>query len=222
MLNSIGVNPSKVYITGDDAIELAYKAHKNELGSGIGVSIRVMPYTGVDDSHLQVIGDVLNNAARKYRAKLIGLPISMSIHERDDRYIWQLLRGRNNYKMNRSSFQSPLEVINNTHQCRLVVTGTYHAALFALAQGIPAICIANSESYFRKFYGLADLFDNGCEVIGLQEERFDDKLSSLIDFVWQSAENNRLLLLDSAAQQIKWGHAAYQQLHLLVGQSTPQ
>lgn len=219
VLNSLGVDPARVYITGDDAIELAYEAHQDKWGNGIGVSLRVMPYTGVNNNHIQVLRDVVQQAAIKYRAKLIGLPISMSIHERDDQYIWQLLSGYKNVKMTRSSFQYPLEVIENTRQCRVVITGTYHAAVFALAQGIPAICLANSGSYVNKFSGLADLFHHGCELFLLDDEKLKEKLFTAVDYAWQSAENIRPMLLESAAQQIDWGHAAYQRLYDLVDQS---
>ncbi len=216
VLNSLGVDPAKVFLTGDDAIELAYNARQDKWGTGIGVSIRVMPYTRVNDNHIQLIGEVIKQVAQKYRAKLIGIPISMSIHERDDKHIGQLLEGYKNIKMNGWSFQPPLEVIYNIQQCRIVVTGTYHAALFALAQGIPAVCLANSVSYVNKFSGLADLFNHACEVIILDEEKLKEKLLIAVDNAWQSAEKKRPMLLECAAQQVEWGRAAYQNLYNLV------
>ena len=48
--------------------------------------------------------------------------------------------------------------ITTIARCRLVVTGSYHAALFALSMGVPAIGIATSRYYEDKFLGLADQF----------------------------------------------------------------
>ena len=50
----------------------------------------------------------------------------------------------------------PRAIIKRIGRCRVVVTGSYHVAVFALSQGIPAICLANSEYYEIKFRGLAD------------------------------------------------------------------
>ena len=51
---------------------------------------------------------------------------------------------------------TPLEIIQKVGQCHLVVTGAFHTAVFALAQGIPAVCLAKSRHYMNKFLGLAD------------------------------------------------------------------
>ena len=152
-MQSFGVDPTKVSVTGDDAIELTYNRRIMKPGNGIGVSLRVVSYTEVSDAHLKIIRDVLLQLADKHHAPLISLPISQSLHEKDERFIRQLLAGYNNIRFTRSKFYTPWDAIRNTGRCRLVVTGTYHAAVFALAQGIPAICLAKSASYVNKLKG---------------------------------------------------------------------
>ncbi len=188
LLSSLGVDPTKVIVTGDDAIELAYNARASTLGNGIGVSMRGMPSTKMSSTDIPIIGNILRETAQKRNARLIGLPISLSIHERDDLYTRQLLDGYSNSWIDRKKFQTPLGYIRNVQRCRLVVAGTFHGALLALAQGIPAICLVRSSLYSNKFNGLVDLFGTGCEIIYLEHEQFQEKFAATFDNVWRRAE----------------------------------
>jgi polysaccharide pyruvyl transferase WcaK-like protein len=216
LLKSLGVDPSRVLITGDDAVELAYKARTSTLGNGIGVSLRVMPYTSVDQDDLKIIETVLKRAASEFGVELVSLPISMSVHERDDLFIQKLLTGYSKVWMSGSKFQTPLEIIKNTQRCRLVVTGTFHAAVFAMGQGIPAVCLAKSASYVNKLTGLVDIFDGCGEVVLLNDEHLQEKLTAAVHNAWYSAESVRPKLLKAAARQINMGYTAYQSLFDLV------
>ena len=62
-----------------------------------------------------------------------------------------------------------VDVFEQIGFCRVLITGSYHAGVFALAQGVPSICVAQSQYYVDKFVGLADQFGEGCRVIQLQE-----------------------------------------------------
>ena len=68
-----------------------------------------------------------------------------------------------------------MKVIKQTARCRVVVTGAYHAAVFALAQGIPVVCLSNSPYYLAKFQGLEDLFGSGCTIVTLERARLSRK-----------------------------------------------
>lgn len=212
LLEGLGVDPARVLITGDDAIELAYRVHTDLFGKGIGLSLRVMPYTEVANKDLELISEVLKQIAKKHNAQLVSLPISQSLHERDDRFNQQVLEGYDNVWISKFRFQTPQDVIRNTQRCRLVVAGTFHGAVFALAQGIPVICLARGASYVNKLTGLADLYSPGCIVIHLDEENFGNKLSEAIEETWQTAEQIRPTMLESSARQIEWGYSAYQKI----------
>ncbi|NJR75723.1 MAG: polysaccharide pyruvyl transferase family protein [Scytonema sp. CRU_2_7] len=101
-------------------------------------------------------------------------------------------------------------------RCRVVVTGSYHAGVFALAQGIPIMGLAKSEYYADKFLGLADQFGVGCEVIFLHEQEFATKLVDSIDRALESAEQLRPQLLEAAKEQVELGHTAYKRVYELV------
>ena len=79
-------------------------------------------------------------------------------------------------------------LIKQTARCRIVVTGAYHAAVFALAQGIPVVCLSNSPYYLAKFQGLEDLFGLGCATVRLSEPDLPARLAAAIERTWNSAE----------------------------------
>ena len=106
--------------------------------------------------------------------------------------------------------------------CRILVTGAYHAAVFALAQGIPVVCLTNSRYYLSKFQGLEDLFGVGCATVMLSEPDLPGKLVAAIESTWNSAEVVRLPLLHSALRQVERSRGAYQQIKGLIRPETNQ
>jgi polysaccharide pyruvyl transferase WcaK-like protein len=219
LLTSLGVDSSRIYMTGDDAIEMAYEARANSLRNGIGVGWRVAHYTEVDDHHLEIVRTVLNQAAQKYRARLIAVPISHSAHELDDQFIQQLTSRHSDLWHWQRRFDPPIEIIRKVGKCRLVVAGTFHAVVFALAQGIPAIGLAKSEMYMEKFLGLIDQFGPGIQVVNLDDNQLQERLENAINSAWYSAEQIRPQLLEAARVQILRGHSAYHKLYQLVEDS---
>jgi polysaccharide pyruvyl transferase WcaK-like protein len=216
LLTSLGVDSSHIYMTGDDAIEMAYEARINQIGNGIGVGWRVAPYTEVDDHHLEIVHMVLTQLTQKYHAKLIAVPISHSAHELDDQFIQQLILKRSEPWHWQTRFDTPIEIIRRVGKCRLVVTGTFHAAVFALAQGIPAIGLAKSEMYLEKFVGLKAQFGLGIQIINLDDNQLHESLETAIIAAWDSAEQIKPQLLETARIQIQRAHSAYRQLYQMV------
>jgi polysaccharide pyruvyl transferase WcaK-like protein len=216
LLHSLGVRPSRLITTGDDAIELAYDARAEELGTGIGVNLRVVDYSGVDSTVVERIRPLLHDAARKHGASLIPVPIARLDRESDVRSIRQILAGYDDGSDGGQNLSSPLKVIKQVARCRVVVTGSYHAGVFALSQGIPVVGLVKSPYYADKFLGLADQFGAGCQVIFLDEEQFREKLAEAIDTAWRAAEHLRLPLLEAAKRQIEVGWDAYRRVHELV------
>lgn len=216
LLNSIKVDASKVIFTGDDAIEMAYRQRAKGLGEAIGLSLRVARYTELADLHLETLRTALLHAASQYQAPMIALPISQSAYEPDERVIESVISTYQPRSFYRSRFGQPVEIIQRAGRCRLVVTGTFHAAVFALAQGIPAICLAKSQMYTEKFLGLADQFGPDCQLLSLDDEHFEKKLMEAVAAAWTMPIEGQQRLLKAAEQQISLGKAAYQKLVDLV------
>jgi polysaccharide pyruvyl transferase WcaK-like protein len=216
LLASFGVDSSRIVLTGDDAVEMAYRARGATGGDAMGVSMRVAHYSGVTGRDLEPVGAAIRESAAKHDALLMAISISQSHYERDDDAFDQLVDGYRRTARTRWRYDSPDDIIRRVGRCRIVVTGTFHTALFALAQGIPAVVIAKSRAYVNKFEGLADQFGEGCRVIYIDKERSPTGLASAIESAWLTAADLRPSLLAAAQQQIRAGHTAYRRLYELV------
>lgn len=220
LLKSIGVSNEHVITTGDDAVELAYQARSETLGNAIGVNLRVAKYSNVDRSVIEVVRSSLHDVAKNHDAALLPAPIDHlfleGYVEPDSVTIQQLLEGYDDTSDGGKSLDTPLKVIKQVGRCRVVVTGSYHAGVFALSQGIPVIGLAKSMYYVDKFSGLAEQFGVGCEVVLLEDPQLKTKLVASINKAWESSEKLRPLLLEAAVKQIDLGLAAYKRMYDMV------
>jgi colanic acid/amylovoran biosynthesis protein len=212
LLEDMGVGPSRILMTGDDALELGQETNMNATRCAIGVNLRSAPYSNVDVSHIADLRGILHDAARKYNADLLPIPITSHEYADDRESIRQLLEGFDDNSDGGTDLDTPLKVVEQTARCRVVVTGAYHAAVFALGIGIPVICLFNSSYYAAKFEGLEESFRPGCWIISLKEPDCAEKLAAALDDAWISADYLREKLLGSAKIQIEAGRSAYRRL----------
>ena len=151
---------------------------------------------------------------------LIPVPIAMHPYSRDDLTIKQLLIGFDEQSDGGETLDSPLKVIKQAALCRVVVTGAYHAAVFALAQGIPVVGLAKSAYFSSKFLGLEDQFGEGCQTILLNEPALPQRLCSAIERAWQNADKLREPLQAAALRQIELSRRSYEQVKDLAAGCT--
>lgn len=222
LLESIGVNPASVLTTGDEAIELAYRARVKAPGNAVGINLRVASYADVKSDTIEKAGLVLQGFARRHKTALLPIPIAVHEYAQDHESIRRLLAGFDNESDGGLSLDTPLLLVKQTARCRIVVTGAYHAAVFALAQGIPVVCLSNSPYYLAKFQGLEDLFGLGCAIVMLSEPDWPSRLASAMETAWNSAEAVRLPLLQSAARQVEESRKAYGRVKDLLGSAQVQ
>ena len=223
LLKSMGIPHNKITVTGDDAIELAYKARREELGNGIGVNLRYANYSGISQEVFETVRSALHHVAHHKGVPLIPTPISFYGLERNGYYeepdsvsIQKLLQGYDDDSDGGESLDNVSKLIQQVGCCRVVVTGSYHAGVFALSQGIPVIGLAKSEYYLNKFLGLADQFGVGCEVILLKGQQLREKLVNSISTAYDLSEKFRPQLLAAAQTQVQLGQMAYKQIYELV------
>jgi colanic acid/amylovoran biosynthesis protein len=218
LLASLDVDPAKIVVTGDDAIELAYPGAPRGQpaaagGESIGVNVRVATYSEVAQATLSALKEALAAAARAHQARLVPVPVTRSAGM-DVETLRELLGGADDAV---AALDTPRQVIERIGGCRVMVTGSYHGAVFALAQGIPVVALARSRYYVDKMTGLAHQFGLGCEVVGLDGSDLSARLVAAIDRGWADAERVRAPLLERAAAQIKSSRAAYLRLRDIIG-----
>lgn len=219
LLERLGVPASRLSFTGDDAVELAWRERREAPGNHLGANLRMAGYSGMDDQVLAAVRKLLAETARRYQAGVMGLPIARTGRDCDVQTLERLLTDLPEGGDPGKGLGTPLHVIRRISECRVVVTGSYHAAVFALAQGIPALGLVSSAYYEKKLTGLAGQFRGGCEVLRAEAPEFPAQFRQAVDRLWQQAPSLRLHLLREAERQVRLGLAAYAQLPSLLNDS---
>jgi polysaccharide pyruvyl transferase WcaK-like protein len=216
-LDELGCPKANVVVTGDDAVEMAYKQRRQELGVYFGLNLRKAYYSSLDNKHLSCLHSVLSGLVSEFETCLVPIPISWH-EEMDLDKIRNVADGLPSALWDVPGLDTPDGVIRQVGKCRLVVTGSYHAGVFALSQGVPVVGLAKSAYYQQKFLGLADQFGEGCWVVSLDSPEFRSALGKAIRDAWQRAEEIRSGLLNAAENQIERGRAAYDRFFDIVEQ----
>lgn len=209
---SLGVNLSRTLTTGDEAVELAYEARKEELGQAVGINLRVASYSKVNGEMVDGLRPVLHEFARRHNVPLIPVPIAFHAWANDHVTIRRLLEGFDDQSDGGIKLDTPLKVIEQAGRCRIVVTGAYHAAVFAMSQGIPVVGVSASDDYTAKFLGLEDQFGVGCESVFLGAPDALERLAAAAERAWQLAEKVRLPMREAARRQMALSQGAYEQI----------
>lgn len=217
LLQALQVSPDRVMTTGDDAIELAFGKQPERPGTGLGINLRSSGYADVNQHLTDEIRPILHGAAKLLNAPLIPIPISRVPGEQDSDTIRQLMIGYDDDSDGGAGLDTTRKVIEQVHRCRVVIAGSYHAAVFALSSGIPAVGLVNSAYYISKFEGLADQFGVGCTVVRLSDPDLSSVLAEAIVHAWQEAESVRDRLLTAARHQVDLSHEAYRRISRLAG-----
>lgn len=218
LLRDLEARCPDVRVTGDDAVELAYNLRPSHPGDLLGVGVRLAWYSRVNGGDTKRLVNLLGRLHLSLKADVMALPISFYLEGEDEKAIRQVCN-QANVRMESVEYEEPTPegIIRRTGHCRLVLTGSYHAAVFALAQGIPALGIARSQYYQDKFAGLADLFGEGCGVACLDDEHFEDVAFREAQRLWSLADDLKPYLLRSAEEQIALQREAYRDLKELAG-----
>ncbi|QDU70307.1 polysaccharide pyruvyl transferase family protein [Mucisphaera calidilacus] len=177
LLNELRVPQHAVTVTGDEALPLVRDSiDPNATSRGaIGINIRAASYAGLHESPVpQHVAD----AAQQLGRDLQPLPISWNHDDNDITPLKHLLPQHLCDEIREPL--SPTQIVRLAGRCDLTVTGSYHAALFSLAQGIPVIGIAANAYYQYKFQGLAERFDpRNVTIINPNEIRSADDMLAL-------------------------------------------
>lgn len=230
---SLGTTPEAITVTGDDAMELSAGAQVAS-GDALGVNLRVSGYAGVDPAAAKAVGTLLRDIAAGLRAPVIALPVSRYAADSDLDAIRALLgdgsgdgesvsdaggqgqeEGQGGVALN--DLVSPAALAAAAASCRAIVTGSYHAAVFALAQGVPAVCLTKSPYYDAKFDGLRALFPGACFIESLAAPDVAGRLRAAVDQAWDLPRPEREAARDAATRQRDAGRAAYARLRVQAG-----
>ena len=214
LLESLGVPRDRIHVTGDDAIEIAFQHRPSSLGDAIGINVRLAGYAGTGEEMIARLREPLRSAAQALNSSLISVPISLHESDSDVNSAGRLLGGQGHDSP--ATIEEPKDVIRLIGRCRVVVTGSYHSGVFALAQGIPVIGLVNSPYYEQKFTGLQKQCPGGCRILDFRQPVASSEIQDAICKAWESAEQMRERLLKAAAYQVELSRAAYKAAYSLL------
>ncbi len=205
ILRNYGVRQDRVWVTGDDAIEAAYDSRPDTMGKGLGINLRLSHYAGITPEWRCHFLTSLTKQASMLGVECVSVPISWHEGEADDRVVSSIMP-----ESKIALVHTPAASINVAGKCRLVVTGSYHAGVFALSQGVSVIGVYASNYYADKFQGLMRQFGNGCSGFDLRSTSpKSGALEAAVTAAWERADSNREHLLKIASAQIAVGNAYY-------------
>jgi polysaccharide pyruvyl transferase WcaK-like protein len=210
LLLSLGVVRERIVVTGDDTLETAYRIRTDRLGEGIGVNLRIADYSGIGTSVVPEVQTALRNVAQRSGAAFVPVPISRVPGEADLDSIRLLIGDVDVPAMETNDeIEAAMRAV---HGCRVVVTGSYHSAVFALANGVPAVGLAGSSYYADKFKGLSDLFGDGCRTLMIDEPDLAGRLERTMTQQMARADELRPVILKEVAREVECGRAAFSRL----------
>jgi len=209
LLLSLGVSSDRIFVTGDDALETAYALRSDRLGDHIGINLRISDYSAIGTSTLPALQTALRHIAHRSGAEFVPVPISLAPGEADLASIRLLIE---DVHATATGGDGPEAVMRLVHSCRVVVTGSYHAAVFALANGVPAVGLAGSRYYEDKFKGLSTLFGDACQTVMIDEPDLAGRLERTMERQFARAEELRPSILKEVEREIGLSRAAFSQL----------
>ncbi|MCZ4582196.1 polysaccharide pyruvyl transferase family protein [Rhodococcus opacus] len=221
LLRSLGVSSERIVVTGDDAVELAYDMRSDPIGTDIGVCLRVAGYSQVTGGAQDVVGRVVRGFAGSVDAGLV--PLIVSEYEAEDRRsTMPLVDGFPVVRSILGRFASARDLVAEVARCRVLVTGAYHVAVFALAQGIPVVGLSTSRYYDDKLGGLSGMFPGGVELVQLAEDGLEERLTRAVHHMWQAAPDLRSGLRAEARAQVCASRRAFERVYALVESENPR
>jgi polysaccharide pyruvyl transferase WcaK-like protein len=223
LLRAHRVNKELIHVTGDDALLLATATERPRTGTVIGLNVRVAFYSEVDQSIASQAVAITSESASRRGVTTLALPVSRYKGASDLDFIRTPGCGREGNAAGQEStdLRTPEELVERAARCRLVVTGSYHAAVFALAAGVPAVCITKSRYYDLKFEGLGAQFPGGCHIVRPGPD-FRHDLSEAIDLAWDTSESERDDIHSAARAQVAQVDQVYTRFKsLLTAAATP-
>jgi colanic acid/amylovoran biosynthesis protein len=205
---SAEVPESSIVVTGDDALGCASDPPSNA-GNALGFSLRIAAYAGISREMAKSVCELIGKFAAN-GASLQPIPISFNTGECDVATASCFFQLPEDVLSEIQISDTPQQAITLVRRCRVVVTGTYHAGVFALSQGIPVVGLAASDYYASKLLGLAAQFGTDPNlIIRLGKPEWEKKLTDAMAICWSAPKAERQRLLAAAHHQVRLSKAAY-------------
>ena len=211
LLIRLGVDPDRIVVTGDDALGLGVALCPDRGGEHLGISVRRTDDTDLTRTTGEAIQAAVLDVANARFARLS--PIYISEMQDEDRRGTLGVVGGHPVITSEYGRQAPAaEAVRRAGACRVMVTRTYDAAVFALAQGVPTVCMPYSAHNPGRFEALADQFPGGCRLVPLDTRPLRESLETAIYALWDRADELREPLRERARSYAAAARAVHRRL----------
>ncbi len=216
-LRELGCPDQQAQVTGDDAIELAHSPQPRDTTTArrIGFNVRLAGYAGTK-AELRHAAAAVARFARERKVGIVACPVDCDPEHGDAAGVRAVV-GTDTVLDPTPCPPDPAALAQRVAECRIVVTGSYHAGVFALSQGIPVVCLARSAYYEDKFAGLAAQFGPACAVVRLDQPGISRILHEQMAGQWERSTELGADAWAAAGRQLAASRAAYERLPGLVG-----
>jgi len=214
LLDAMNVPRDRVVVTGDDAIAVALAAGAHGPRDALGVNVRIAHYADVGSELLPPLRDAVQAFARSRGAPLMAAPSDLHPQSGDGQPTEALLAGFGHVRPSR--IDDPESFGRAVSGCRVLLTGSYHAGVFALAQGVPIVGLERSAYYRDKWAGLLHQFGSGVHPVSLRASDWRDRLHEALTLAWDTADEVRDALRAAAERQARESRAAYERFGVLM------
>jgi colanic acid/amylovoran biosynthesis protein len=204
-----GIRNERLFITGDDAIEFALNEDSISTRECIGVNIRQALYAGNIFDKVYEIPRVVTKITKAHGIPIVPIPITKEKPISDLESIDKLFELDEVEYQLAQEIDSVYDLLRQIKRCRLVITGSYHAGVFALACGVPVVCLSGTRYYDLKFEGLSGQFGVGCHIVDYRSETFPDELYLAIQKLLNFHEDESAYLIKKANEQRDCSIAAW-------------
>jgi colanic acid/amylovoran biosynthesis protein len=210
LARELGVPSAVLAVTGDDGLEIVDLGPAVTAGDAVGVNVRVATYSGVDADSADRVGVEINRFVTEKQTAALVLPVSLFAGSSDAAVTERMLGEVSTSSVTPVDVVSdPADLVAAVARCRIVVTGSYHAAVFALARGVPVVGLSGSDYYDAKFADLAGMFPGAVWRVRLDGVQAAQQLSLAMTEAWAATPAQREQTRARAREQKAAGRAVY-------------
>lgn len=198
------LDPTRFQVMGDDCFGLpcsdeaeiaaCLAAHDVEPGKFLAFNVRVGFYAAGHGEYLRFIARLAEGLARALGLPVLMVPIAFNNSDSDDRTAEQLLNLTQHTEARR---------INSEHLTPGLARGllgkafgavgvSYHFCTFALAQGVPAVCLHDGDYYSQKARGICGFWQDNRLAISLQHADISSAVKQVSAILRDSALRAKL------------------------------
>ncbi len=203
----LGVAHSRV--TGDDAIYLAHQTKPLAGRTHLGVNLRLAGDADVPAAAVEATRAAIADICQHRKAT--PLPTIIRTSDSPDNDVASAARLIDDEAAIAAARQvrTPADAFERLASCRVVVTGAYHNAVFALSMGVPVIGLYKSDYYAAKLGGVARQFGVGMTTLPLDANDLRQRIVEEATHLWDAADTLQVPLRAAAERQVALADAAY-------------